>query len=234
MRAAPSPANISTNDDALCAKKRAPVSCATAFAASVLPVPGGPWNRTPFGTRAPSASNRCGSRRKSTISCSSSFASSSPATSSQVTDDSEPGRDLGRLDARHQLDRLPEQVDDRAHQEEEQDRQPRQREVGHEVAEPAGGDHHVSCRQRPGTASSEATASSRDANATPASRHAASAGRGARLVEPARRLLDEHDRLPARDADRGSPRRRRRRSRHRRARPRRERAARAGGRHSGS
>ena len=91
MRAAPSPANISTNDDALCAKNRAPVSCATAFAASVLPVPGGPWNRTPFGTRAPSASNRCGSRRKSTISCSSSFASSSPATSSQVTDDSEPG-----------------------------------------------------------------------------------------------------------------------------------------------
>ena len=45
----------------------------------------------PFGTRAPSASNFCGSRRKSTISDSSAFASSSPATSSQVTDDDEPG-----------------------------------------------------------------------------------------------------------------------------------------------
>ena len=34
-------------------------------------------------------------------------------------------RDLHRLDARHQLDRLPEQVDDRAHQEQEEDRDPR-------------------------------------------------------------------------------------------------------------
>jgi hypothetical protein len=52
---------------------------------------GGPWKRIPFGTRAPSDSNFCGSRRKSTISCSSSFASSSPATSDQVTEDAEPG-----------------------------------------------------------------------------------------------------------------------------------------------
>ena len=91
IRAAPSPANISTNAEALWAKKRAPEAFATAFAASVLPVPGGPWNRIPFGTRAPRASNRFGSRRKSTTSWSSSFASSSPATSSQVTDDAEPG-----------------------------------------------------------------------------------------------------------------------------------------------
>ena len=45
----------------------------------------------PLGTRAPSASNRLGSRRKSTISWSSSFASSRPATSLHVTADAEPG-----------------------------------------------------------------------------------------------------------------------------------------------
>src|SRR5947209_19886042 len=45
----------------------------------------------PFGTRAPSASKWSGLRRKSTISCSSAFASSRPATSSHVTDDDEPG-----------------------------------------------------------------------------------------------------------------------------------------------
>ena len=42
MRAAPRPANISTNADALWEKNDAPDSCATAFARSVLPVPGGP------------------------------------------------------------------------------------------------------------------------------------------------------------------------------------------------
>src|SRR5579862_8959173 len=45
----------------------------------------------PFGTRAPRRSKRFGSRRKSTTSCSSSFASSRPATCSQVTDEDEPG-----------------------------------------------------------------------------------------------------------------------------------------------
>ena len=54
-------------------------------------MPGGPWKRIPFGTRAPSRSNRFGSRRKSTTSWSSSFASSSPATSAHVTDEDEPG-----------------------------------------------------------------------------------------------------------------------------------------------
>ena len=49
MRAAPRPANISTNDDADCEKNCAPDSWATALASSVLPVPGGPWSRTPFG-----------------------------------------------------------------------------------------------------------------------------------------------------------------------------------------
>ena len=45
----------------------------------------------PFGIRAPSDSKCSGLRRKSTISCSSSFASSRPATSDQVTADAEPG-----------------------------------------------------------------------------------------------------------------------------------------------
>ena len=85
IRAAPRPANISTNDDADWLKKLAPDSWATAFASSVLPVPGGPWRRIPFGTVAPSCLNRFGSERKSTISRSSSFVSSTPATSSQVT-----------------------------------------------------------------------------------------------------------------------------------------------------
>ena len=42
MRAAPRPANISTNEAALAEKKLAPDSWATALARSVLPVPGGP------------------------------------------------------------------------------------------------------------------------------------------------------------------------------------------------
>ena len=45
----------------------------------------------PFGTRAPSLEKRRGSWRKSTTSCSSAAASSTPAMSSQVTDDFEDG-----------------------------------------------------------------------------------------------------------------------------------------------
>ena len=63
MRAAPTPTNISTNDAADWEKKVAPDSCATAFASSVLPVPGGPCSRIPFGTLAPISRNRFGSRR---------------------------------------------------------------------------------------------------------------------------------------------------------------------------
>ena len=55
MRAAPRPANISTNDDADCEKNCAPDSCATALASSVLPVPGGPCSSTPLGTRGAEA-----------------------------------------------------------------------------------------------------------------------------------------------------------------------------------
>jgi hypothetical protein len=86
MRAAPSPANISTNEAADCAKNCAPDSRATAFASSVLPVPGGPCRRTPFGTLAPSSWNGFGSRRNSTISANSAFASSTPAMSANETD----------------------------------------------------------------------------------------------------------------------------------------------------
>ena len=89
--AAPSPTNISTKADALWEKKRAPDSPATPFASSVLPVPGGPYRRMPFGTLAPSCSNRFGSLRKSITSCSSAFASVTPATSSRLTDSREPG-----------------------------------------------------------------------------------------------------------------------------------------------
>ena len=91
MRAAPSPANISTKEAADCAKNWAPDSCATALASSVLPVPGGPCRRIPLGTLAPSTRNWRGSRRNSTISCSSDLASSAPAMSAQPIDCLEAG-----------------------------------------------------------------------------------------------------------------------------------------------
>ncbi len=85
MRAAPRPANISTNELADWEKNCAPDSWATALASSVLPVPGGPCSRTPFGTFAPSRWKGFGSRRNSTTSISSAFASSAPAMSVQAT-----------------------------------------------------------------------------------------------------------------------------------------------------
>ena len=60
-------------------------SPATAFAKSVLPVPGGPTIRTPLGILPPTLVNLLGSDRKSTSSPTSSLASSTPATSSKVT-----------------------------------------------------------------------------------------------------------------------------------------------------
>ena len=85
IRAAPSPANISTKELADWLKKWAPDSLATAFASIVLPVPGGPCSRMPLGTVAPSFLKRSGLRRNSTTSRSSCLASSQPATSSQAT-----------------------------------------------------------------------------------------------------------------------------------------------------
>ena len=66
-------------------KKGTPASPATALASSVLPVPGGPTSRMPLGSRAPSLPYCFRSFRNSTISASSSFASSTPATSLKVT-----------------------------------------------------------------------------------------------------------------------------------------------------
>ena len=63
-------------------KNGTPASPATERASSVLPVPGG--RRRPLGMRAPSAWNFFGFSRNSLISCSSSTASSTPATSLKV------------------------------------------------------------------------------------------------------------------------------------------------------
>ena len=93
-------------------------------------------------------------------------------------------RDLGRLDARHQLHRLPEEVDDRAHQEEEQDRQPRQREVRHEVEKPLAAiitSVVGSCRNGLKRGDSLIEGCERDAGGAPI----CDAGRGAGGVEPA-------------------------------------------------
>mmetsp|Transcript_89427 Transcript_89427/g.253001 ORF Transcript_89427/g.253001 Transcript_89427/m.253001 type:complete len:228 (+) Transcript_89427:1066-1749(+) len=54
-REAPTPANTSTNSEADALKKGTPASPATAFARSVLPVPGGPARRAPLGILAPSS-----------------------------------------------------------------------------------------------------------------------------------------------------------------------------------
>ena len=83
-RAAPTPTNISTNSEPERVKKGTSASPATARARSVLPVPGGPTSSTPLGMRPPSRWYFRGFFRKSTISTSSAFASSTPATSPNV------------------------------------------------------------------------------------------------------------------------------------------------------
>ena len=84
-RLAPTPTNISTKSEPDMEKKGTPASPATALASRVLPVPGGPTSRQPLGMRAPMAVNRLGERMNSTTSLSSSFSSSAPATSANVT-----------------------------------------------------------------------------------------------------------------------------------------------------
>ena len=81
---APTPTNISTKSEPEIEKNWTPASPATALARSVLPVPGGPTSKTPFGILAPSSLYFLGSLRNSTISRSSSFSSSAPATSAKV------------------------------------------------------------------------------------------------------------------------------------------------------
>ena len=84
-RDAPTPTNISTKSEPEMVKNGTPASPAIALARSVLPVPGGPSRRTPFGILAPTCVYFPGLLRKSTISASSSFSSCSPATCANVT-----------------------------------------------------------------------------------------------------------------------------------------------------
>jgi hypothetical protein len=83
-REAPTPTNISTKSEPEMEKNGTFASPAIAFASSVLPVPGCPTMSTPRGIRPPSFWNLLGSRRNSTSSCTSSLASSTPATSAKV------------------------------------------------------------------------------------------------------------------------------------------------------
>ena len=71
--------------DPVTERKCTSASPATAFAKSVLPVPGGPTRSTPFGICAPSFTYLSGSLKKSTISDTSSLASLFPAISSNFT-----------------------------------------------------------------------------------------------------------------------------------------------------
>ena len=67
-RLAPTPTNISMKSEPVTDKKPTPASPATARAKSVLPVPGGPTSKMPFGMRAPISLNCSGIRKKSTTS----------------------------------------------------------------------------------------------------------------------------------------------------------------------
>ena len=60
-RPAPTPTNISTKSEPEMEKNGTPASPATALASNVLPHPGGPTKRTPFGNLAPNLVNFFGS-----------------------------------------------------------------------------------------------------------------------------------------------------------------------------
>ncbi len=83
-RLAPTPTNSSTKSEPDIEKNGTCASPAIALARSVLPVPGGPTSRAPFGILPPRAVYFLGFLRKSTISMTSTFASSRPATSEKV------------------------------------------------------------------------------------------------------------------------------------------------------
>ena len=83
-REAPTPTNISTKSEPDNEKNGTFASPATALANKVLPVPGGPTNNAPLGILPPKEVYFSGFLRKSTISCTSSFAPSKPATSLKV------------------------------------------------------------------------------------------------------------------------------------------------------
>ena len=81
---APTPTNISTKSEPEIVKNGTFASPAIALASRVLPVPGGPTVKTPFGIFPPRRWNFLGSRKNSTTSDNSCLASSIPATSSKV------------------------------------------------------------------------------------------------------------------------------------------------------
>ena len=83
-RLAPTPTNISTKSEPLIEKNGTPASPATALASKVLPVPGGPTSNAPLGIFPPSSVYFWGFFKNSTISCTSCFAPSCPATSLNV------------------------------------------------------------------------------------------------------------------------------------------------------
>ena len=83
-RDAPTPTNISTKSEPEIVKNGTFASPAIAFANKVLPVPGGPTISIPRGILPPKRWNFAGSRKNSTTSCTSSLASSQPATSAKV------------------------------------------------------------------------------------------------------------------------------------------------------
>ncbi len=82
---APTPTYNSSNSEPDIKKNGTPASPAVALANKVLPVPGGPVNKTPFGNLPPKPVNFVGSFKKSTISSNSALASSAPRTSSNLT-----------------------------------------------------------------------------------------------------------------------------------------------------
>ena len=84
-RLAPTPTNISTKSEPDIEKNGTPASPATALASSVFPVPGGPTSKAPLGIFPPRSVYFLGFFRNSTISCTSCFAPSCPATSLNVT-----------------------------------------------------------------------------------------------------------------------------------------------------
>ena len=84
-REAPTPTNISTKSEPEIERNGTLASPATAFANNVLPVPGGPTSKAPLGILAPNSRYLSAFFRKSTISITSTFASSRPATSLKVT-----------------------------------------------------------------------------------------------------------------------------------------------------
>merc|ERR1719225_515330 len=83
---APSPTYFCTSSDPMTLMKQASVLLTTARAHKVLPVPGGPYKRTPFGGSIPRLTKRSGWRRGvSTTSLSFSICSLQPPTSLYVT-----------------------------------------------------------------------------------------------------------------------------------------------------